>query len=108
VATKLKLNVEDSLTTNYASFSLPNHGSEPKVLGALFGLKGNSISKPIGGNTGVYLIQILKTQDTTPAGQDPKMQKTQLTQTFSNRVEGQVYNALIKKRMVSDLRYRFL
>ena len=108
LATKLKLNVEDSLTTNYASFSLPNHGSEPKVLGALFGLKGNSISKPIGGNTGVYLFQVLKTQDTTPAGQDPKMQKSQLTQTFSNRVEGQVYNALMKKRMVNDQRYRFL
>lgn len=107
VATKLNITVEDSLNATYASYSIPNHGYEPKVLGALFGIKTNKISKPIGGNTGVYMVQVVKTTDNTPAGQDAKALKTQLTQTFSNRVEGQVYNALIKKGMVNDLRYRY-
>lgn len=107
IAQKLNLTLDDSLKANFASYSIPNHGYEPKVLGAIFGMKANAVTKPIGGNTGVYLVQVATFEDKSPEGADIKVQKNQLYQNFSNRVEGQMYNALLKKGMVDDLRYRY-
>ncbi len=51
----------DSL--NMAQYVLPKSGFEPKVVGAAFGMKPNTTSGAIGGNSGLYKIQLKSKTD---------------------------------------------
>lgn len=50
----------DSLTLN--NTSLPGAGVEPAVLGTIFGLSLNTMSKPIEGESAIYLVQVSNRQ----------------------------------------------
>ncbi len=72
----------DALTSEYkgvkatdsismAQYILPNGGMEPKVVGTAFGMKPNTVSKPIGGNSGLYKVALKsKTSGAQPANSE--------------------------------------
>jgi peptidyl-prolyl cis-trans isomerase D len=76
------------------------------VIGRAFASPLNKLSKPIVGNSGVY-VMVVNAITPVPAPADWKDTKSQVTQSFTGRVENGVYNALMKKGNVEDKRYRF-
>ena len=103
---KMSLPADSAGFITFSSYSIPNHGYEPKVIGRAFATPLNKLSKPIVGNSGVY-VMVVNAITPTPAPTDWKDAKAQTTQTFTGRVENGVYNALMKKGNVEDKRYRF-
>jgi len=107
VAAKLKLTAEPQASTQFSSYSLQNHGFEPKVLGTLASSKMNVLSKPIAGTNGVYIIIVESTNEQSPAPADYKQQKQQIATQLQGRTDNAVYGAILKKGNVEDKRYRF-
>jgi peptidyl-prolyl cis-trans isomerase D len=107
VAAKLNLEVEDGNRINYSSYSIPNYGYEPKVLGNVFGLPINKISQPIIGNNAVFIVQVTsrESEGEKPESWDEK--KKQLSNNARFRVDGQLNQALTKKANIIDNRARF-
>lgn len=58
--------VQTAVDVTMENPSLPNVGQEQKVVGTAFGLKGDKISAPIEGNSGVYVVKT-KSVLTAPA-----------------------------------------
>ena len=107
LATKLKLTAEPQASAQFGSYSLQNHGFEPKVIGTLVSSKLNKMSKPIAGTNGVYVIIVESANDQSPAPTDYKQQKQQLASQLQGRTDNAVYSAILKKGNVEDKRYRF-
>lgn len=90
------------------SFGAPTAGTmgrEPKVQAAIFGLQNGQISKPIGGDRGVYVVQLTSS---TPAPEltDIATAKTQLLEPLQSRVDFSVPQALSKLADVKDNRLK--
>jgi peptidyl-prolyl cis-trans isomerase D len=107
LATKLKLTAEPQVGVQFSSYSIQNHGSEPKLLGTICSMKLNKISKPIAGSNGVYVVIVESTNDLAEAPKDFKQQKQQIASQVQGRVDNSVYTAILKKGNVEDKRYRF-
>jgi|GEM_PF-28729 len=92
------------LTLN--SNSLPNAGLEPAALGRAFGLKPGKRSKPIKGENGVLIIEVI---NQTPAPQiaDYSQYKNQLKQSKSFSVTYLATEAIKEKSNIEDQRYKF-
>ena len=56
VATTNKVTVQNAVDLTIENPNIPNAGFEPKVIGMAFSSKAGQISKPIEGNSGVYVI----------------------------------------------------
>ncbi len=101
----LQLDTVDA-TLTFSTNSIPMFGFEPQVIGRTFSLPVKKLSKPIKGNTGVFVVVV---NSITPGVLPTDLTETrkQYAQSMSGRVENSVYNALIKKGNVEDKRYRF-
>ncbi len=103
---KMNLPADTNASISFSSYSIPNYGYEPKVIGRAFGSSLNKLSKPIVGINGVFVIQV---STITPgvAPKEWKDAKNQVVQTLAGRVDSGVYTAILKKGNVDDKRYRF-
>lgn len=81
-------------------------GMEPAVIGTAFALQPNQLSKPIKGNSGVYVITV---QSATPAEAQTDLTgtKASLSSNLQSRVNGEVLGALIDQADVHDHRTKF-
>ena len=86
--------------------NLPGLGAEPMVVGAAFGLAPNTISRPIKGNSGVFLIEV--------SSQEPAVEpdnfitlSNQLRSSFVNRIRNEAFNALRESSRITDDRVLF-
>lgn len=106
IASKLNTAVETADNVNFGAFAIPGMGREPRVLGTIFATQQGATSKPIKGETGVFLVspQIF----TEPAQvSDYSPYKTQLSGALSNRAGSEVFEALKDKANVIDNRGKF-
>lgn len=103
---KMNLPADTNASITFSSYSIPNHGYEPKVIGRALGSSLNKLSKPIVGLNGVFVMQV---SSITPgvAPTDWKETKSQVVQSLAGRVDNGVYTAILKKGNVEDKRYRF-
>ncbi len=60
VASANKVNVQSASAINLKNPTIAGVGTEPKVVGAVFGLKENVLSEPIIGEKGIYLVKVTK------------------------------------------------
>lgn len=106
IAQKLNVSVETADNVNFAAFAIPGMGREPRVLGTIFATKQGALSKPIKGETGVFLVS---PQSFTEPAQvsDYNPYKMQLSGALSNRVNSEVFEALKEKANVVDNRGKF-
>ena len=102
---KLKSTVDTASNVLFSGFSLGNYGREDAVLGAIASLKKNTISKPIKGEQGVYVVLVEKVND-KPV-KDYKANQKNLMANMSSRVDYEVYNALRKMANIEDHKARF-
>ena len=105
-ASKLNLKANSSEGSTFTAYNLPNIGRELNVYGPLFSLKEKEVSKPITGESGVYIIQIDKITE-APAVTDYTTIKTQSKGNFSYRADIEVIEAIKKKAEIKDNRTKF-
>lgn len=103
---KLNLPVLSGDGANFTSYSIPNIGREMNVYGPLFSLKEGQTSKPIKGETGVYVVKVEKITPAPPTT-DYSTAKTQAKNNFTYRADMEVVEALKKLAEIQDNRAKF-
>lgn len=105
IAATNKVTVQNAIDLNIDNPSIPNVGYEPKVVGTAFSSKAGQISKPIEGNSGVYVI-CTKSVTKAPAIKDHKEYITKVQQQVLNYA-GRVMPALKNDADIEDNRADF-
>lgn len=90
----------------FANPVIPGGGQENRVIGTVFGLQPNKLSKPIKGESGVFVVQVNNFTNPAPLTNTFK-QKDQILQTLTQRVQGQFFEVLKEKADIKDYRLRF-
>ncbi|TAL58149.1 MAG: hypothetical protein EPN85_12235 [Bacteroidetes bacterium] len=106
IASKQNLQVSTAEGATFSSYTLPNVGREMNIYGPLFSLKQGVVSKPIAGESGVYVLRVDKIIE-APATTDYANAKTQAKNNFTYRVDGEVTEAIKKKAEIKDNRAKF-
>lgn len=106
-ALESKLNVKADTATdiNFVSSTIAKHGNEPKVIAAIALVKQGQLSKPIEGNQGVFVTNVIKTVPNIN-----KFDINKMRQDITTRSLYSVYrslDALTDKYEVIDNRVRF-
>ncbi|MCX7862027.1 MAG: peptidylprolyl isomerase [Bacteroidales bacterium] len=105
ISAKMNIPVMDASNINFASFSIPGVGIEPKVIAAAAILPVNKISNPIKGNNGVFIINV--TERNKQSTIDVKQAQLQMTYDIQARVDYQAFEALKKLANIVDNRILF-
>lgn len=86
--------------------TIPGAGREPLVVGTAFGLDQDQTSRLIKGETGVFMVKVLKKEE-APKIENFSTYANNLRSAAANRVNGEVYNALKEKAEIEDKRATF-
>ncbi len=106
VANTLKLNIEQANNINFNTFSIPGSSSEPAVIAAASVLKAKTMSKPLIGNEGVFLVYVDAATD-APALTDVKGQQNMQTSQMQYKVDNELYEALKEKAEITEHLVKF-
>lgn len=104
-ATAIGITAVDFSSVPFSSSSLTGVGYEPKVIGAMFGLEPGSVSEPIAGNAGVFVLQLGEFTETAESNSYEAIQ-AQLQGTFQYRTQ-EVLPALKDAAEIEDNRIKF-
>ena len=106
VAAKLKLAVEQAPNVNFYTAAIPGSTNEPAVMGVVSTLKAKTMSKPVTGREGVFLVYV---DAVTPAPEqkDYKAQQTMQISQMQPRVDYEVFDALKENANISEHIVRF-
>jgi peptidyl-prolyl cis-trans isomerase D len=99
-------NVYTSSDVKLSNTSLPTVGYDPVAVGAAFSLENGKKSKPISGENGVVVLELLN-KTIAPALTDYSTFKTQLDQGNVNRSSMGVAEAIKEHADIVDKRYKF-
>lgn len=106
VASKVGRPVTPVQNIVFANPVLPGLAQENKVVGTVFGLAPNKLSKVIKGDQGVYVVSVNGFTNPAPLTNTVN-QKQQMAQALDQRAQGQVLEVLQEKAKVKDNRFRF-
>jgi peptidyl-prolyl cis-trans isomerase D len=81
-------------------------GTEPKVVGTVFKQKVNQVSKPIAGNTAVYVVEVTFLPEPSTPG-DIIAAKQQASAPIKGQVPTRLVESLRKQTKIEDYRYKF-
>ena len=105
LADNINTSILEASDIGFNSFSIPGAGIEPNVIGHVVSMEENTISQPIEGLNGVYVLEVTaKNQNTELTAEN---EKTSLTTKYQNRVNFETYNSLLKLANVKDKRSKF-
>lgn len=105
LAAAMKLNVGSATDVAFGSFFVPGAGMEPELLGTVFGLKANQMSKPFKGNSGVFVV-VVDQVNPAPVLPDYSYIKKDIMRSYANKAL-EALNAVKEKSNVKDYRYKF-
>jgi peptidyl-prolyl cis-trans isomerase D len=106
VAQKVNRPVTPAQNIVFANPVIPGGGQESKVIGTVFGLDPNEMSKPIIGESGAFVVQVNGFTAPAPLTNTFK-QKEQIRQTLTQRAQGQVFEVLKEKADIKDNRLKY-
>jgi peptidyl-prolyl cis-trans isomerase D len=103
VAQKLNVTVDTVDQLTFPAYNYPKYGPEPELVGTIFTLKKNELSAPIKGKMAIYVVYV---RDFVQPPQAPNtdMIKMQAINSFKQRVDNEVYNAIKDKTPIVDNR----
>lgn len=106
IASQQNVSVQSVNAVNLESPTLAGAGSEPEVVGTVFAMEPGNVSKPIAGEKGVYVVELVK------RNKAPKMDSYRAfaqQESMSRRAQAaiRVFDALKKKADIEDNRTRF-
>ncbi len=105
-SSKLNLRINPAEGATFTAYSLPNAGRELNLYGPIFTLKENQLSKPVAGESGVYVVKIDKVIEAPPTT-DYKTSKLQSKNNYAYRVDIEAIEAIKKKAKIQDNRAKF-
>ncbi|HZI54467.1 MAG TPA: hypothetical protein VFD56_12210, partial [Chitinophagaceae bacterium] len=106
LAAALNMPLKNAENVSFASSYINNVGVEPAVVGTVFSIKPNQISKPVEGTAGVYVVVVENITD-NPTATDPAALKKQTVSQLQQRSTYEVFNALKEKANIVDNRGKF-
>lgn len=93
---------------SFASATAPGIGNDPIVVGRSFAADLNQTTGPILGETGVYVIKVLKkTEPTPPSDADLAAYQQNLASNKTNTMASKVYLGAREHANIKDFRYKF-
>jgi peptidyl-prolyl cis-trans isomerase D len=107
IGQKAGANVVPVQNVVFANPVIPGSSAEYQVIGTVFGLPLNKISKPITGQQGVYVV-VVNNFITPAALTNAVREKEQIGQAILQRAQGQLFEALKDKANVKDNRAKLL
>ncbi len=99
------LKIYQANNISFRSFSMPNVGVEPKVIATAAYMEEGSISYPIKGNNGVYVLAA--TDVSVAETGSAKMQQVTINSQYQNRINYELFEALKEEAEVVDKRAKF-
>jgi len=105
IAMTIGLTVQEATNINFRSYTIPGAGAEPALISAASASKQGSITGPVKGENGVYMLTV--NNATTSGDEDLKLLQDRLTSTFQMRGSYEAYEALRKEADIVDKRYKF-
>lgn len=106
IAQKLNITATDADNITFSGGFIPALGNEPKVIGAVFGTKANSFTKPIVGDNGVILAYV-KSVNAPVEQKDISAYGKQITDQLKSRSDYELFNALKENANIKDDRGKF-
>ncbi|MDX1428463.1 MAG: peptidylprolyl isomerase, partial [Salegentibacter mishustinae] len=106
IASKNNTIVQTANAVNLGSPTLPGAGREPEVVGSVFALEPGSVSNPIAGNNGVYVVE-LESKNEAPAMNSYQGIAQQETAQRRQNASQRLFEALREKAEIEDNRARF-
>lgn len=106
IAAKENQVVKSSGNVMFANAYAENLGYEPKVVGTIFTLKENTLSNPVQGEQGVFVVKLDGITKAQPVADYNSFQQ-QLLSTLQPRVQYGLSEALKKSVKIEDDRYKF-
>ncbi|MFI5136040.1 MAG: peptidylprolyl isomerase, partial [Chitinophagales bacterium] len=106
IASKVNQPVKTSTNVSFANAYSENIGYEPKVVGTIFAMKENQVSKPVTGEQGVFVVQVQSFAKPQPIA-DYSQFKQQLLSSLQPRLQYGLVDALKKSVKIEDDRYLF-
>ncbi len=107
VASQFGVQVDAASNVNLLSPTLGQSGYEPRVVGRALGLKDGEVSKPIIGNSGVYIVSGGKLANEMETPSDLSMFRKQLSSGVSSQVRARLFSVMKKTAEIEDFRSRF-
>jgi len=105
LAVRLNLQIEEAGSISLNSFSIPGAGIEPVVIATAVNSPLDTISSPIAGNNGVYIIRVNNISE--PEGSDFEIEKARLNNNYQARANYEAFEALKKIANIVDKRSKF-
>lgn len=96
----------DTSEIAFSASNLPGYGPENQVIGVLFSLKQNQLSKPIKGNQGVFVV-VADEIIAAPAKDDLTTEKRATLNAFQSRAQREATEAMKRKAKIEDKRLMF-
>lgn len=105
IARTMGLLVQEATQVNFRSYSIQGAGTEPALVAAASVSKQGTVSGPVKGLNGVYLVSV--NNITISSEEDIKLLQKNLMATFQMRGNYEAYEALRKGANIIDKRYKF-
>jgi peptidyl-prolyl cis-trans isomerase D len=105
LAQSLQLTINHASNILFSSYALPNAGFEPKVIAASSVLPKGTISKPIEGYSGVYVVEV--TSKVKQQGVGTEFQKINLSRRYQSKTNYEAYETLKELAGIKDFRGKF-
>ncbi len=106
LAAQLNTTTRSAEGINFSTFRLPEAGMEPKVVAAATTINEKTISEPIIGNAGVYVITVNQVQPAEPA-ENYAIEKSMIKRRYQSRANYEAYEALKDAADIKDYRLKF-
>ncbi len=106
IATAQGQSVRSASKVNRKNPDIPGPGSEPMVVGTVFGLDKDQTSKPIAGESGVFVVKVTAIED-APDLQNYSSNAKQIATRIANQSTTQLVEALKKSAEIEDNRDEF-
>jgi len=107
LAEKWEVKVDTAKGANLLQTFLPNGGTEPRVVGTAFFVAKGSVSKPITGNSGIYVVMPTSEKPNLPAPPDLTLFRRQNNSSASSNVRMNLLPELKKQADIRDNRAKF-
>ena len=106
IAAQFNTTVDTARSVTFASSFVPNIGAEPALIGEVFLLEAGQTTKPVVGQSGVYVAKVLDKPALTPADNIPQLRRS-IALPVRNQVTNQLIQAMKKNAEIDDYRSKF-
>ena len=106
IAGELQREVQEANDIRFTTNNLPGAGAEPRVIGAAFALEEGSVSRPIKGQNGIFVVELAR-KEAAIIPEDLSATRRQLQTSLANRVPADVLQAIKNNARIEDNRTMF-